>query len=308
MKKLFCFLLIVFLLILNKNYIKTAIRQIFEPNDNNPTISENSLLKLDKQSQEVIIEGISLVKIKAGSFKMGSSSLQSDAKDDEKPLHEVHISKSFYMGKFEITQKQYRDTMGNNGSRFRGPNLPVEQVNWLSVQDFIIRLNKKVGCSAPNTPKIIDEQGLNFVPKGCFRLPTEAEWEYAARANTSTAFSTGENINSNQANFDGRHPYNGAAKTMYRERTIDVGSFKANSFGLHDMHGNVWEWCQDFYSKTYYTKSEAKDPVNRSKSAKRSYRGGSWSLQGNSLRSARRNSLNPIIHSINIGFRVVLVY
>ncbi|MCO4783295.1 MAG: formylglycine-generating enzyme family protein [Candidatus Cloacimonetes bacterium] len=305
MKQKLFFLSIILLIFLYRDSLTSIFKSFF---DNKTIVSKETdkkLLNIDTNSKSINIEGIELIKIPAGVFKMGSPESILSFSDDEKPLHGVKISKAFFMGKYEITQSQYRKITGTNSSRFRGPNLPVEQVNWHSVQDFITRLNRKIGCKITNTLELMDQQGLNAVPSGCFRLPTEAEWEYAAQAGSNSLYSIGNKLNSNQANFDGRHPFNGAKKTMYRERTIDVGSFRANNFGLYDMHGNVSEWCQDWYSKNFYKKSSFTDPLNRSKTLSRSYRGGSWNLQGKSQRSAKRYSLSPIIHSITIGFRLV---
>ena len=145
--------------------------------------------------------------------------------DDEKPMHEVRISKPFYLGKYEVTQGQWQAVMGNNPSRFKGdPNRPVEQVAWEDVQAFMRKLNAIEGGTT-------------------YRLPTEAEWEYAARAGTTTAYSFGDD-----PRLLGEYAwYSENAKG----KTHPVGQKKSNAWGLHDMHGNVWEWVQDWYSKPY---------------------------------------------------------
>jgi serine/threonine-protein kinase len=167
--------------------------------------------------------GMEMVYVPAGSFIMGSENGDSD----EKPMHRVTISSGFYMGRYEVTQAQWQAVMGTNPSDFKGcDNCPVEQVSWDDAQEFIRQMNAR---------------GDGYT----YRLPTEAEWEYACRAGTTTAFAYGDLLSSEQANFDGKHPYGGASKGVYRQKTTLVGSFQPNAFGLYDMHGNVWEWCQD---------------------------------------------------------------
>src|SRR5205085_11701074 len=167
--------------------------------------------------------GVEFVWILAGSFMMGSENGDSD----EKPAHRVTISEGFYMGKYEVTQAQWQAVMGNNPSNFKGcDNCPVEQVSWDDAVSFIAKLNAQ-------------NDGYTY------RLPTEAEWEYACRAGTTTAFAFGDSLSSEQANFDGDYPYGGAPKGVYRQKTTSVGRFQPNAWGLYDMHGNVWEWCED---------------------------------------------------------------
>ena len=137
---------------------------------------------------------------------------------------------------------------------------------------------------------------------GC-RLPTEAEWEYAARAGTTTPFSTGNNLTTSQANYDGNYPYNGNAKGEYRQKTLPVGSFAANEYGLFDMHGNVWEWCSDWYGD--YSTSAQINPKGASSGSYRVIRGGSWNSHADTCRSAYRGSRTPDHRYDIIGFRLV---
>jgi formylglycine-generating enzyme required for sulfatase activity/uncharacterized caspase-like protein len=210
--------------------------------------------------------GMEFVPIPAGTFQMGSNDW--DARDDEKPVHRVHITQPFYLGKYEVTQGQWLVVMGTNLSKFAGdPNLPVESVSWDDVQEFIRRLNNQAGGTT-------------------YRLPTEAEWEYAARAGTTTRWSFGDD-----ANQLGRYAwYEGNAG----RRTHPVVQLQPNAWGLYDMYGNVWEWVQDWYGK--YASDAAVDPAGPSTGSSRVIRGGCW-LWLNQCRSAsrgrRRHRLPP---------------
>ena len=200
----------------------------------------------------------------------------------ETPAHRVTITRPFYLGRTEVTQAQWRAVMGSAPSGFTGPTLPVERVRWEDCEKFV----KKVTAGTAPT----------------WRLPTEAEWEYACRAGTATPFSTGETISTDQANINGSRGNKGAN----RQKTTPVGSFTANSWGLHDMHGNVWEWCQDWYAKDYYEKSPTRDPTSSTDSRTRILRGGSWILIPVVCRSAFRYGYAPDVRGSLMGFRVVL--
>ena len=174
-----------------------------------------------------------MVLIEPGEFMMGSPPTEKGRNPMEEAQHRVRITKPFYIGKYEVTQEQWQVVMGDNPSYFKGVKNPVRRISWNDCQRFIKKLN-------------------SIVPGGGFRLPTEAEWEYACRAGTATVFHYGDSLSSNQSNFDGRYPYVGASKGPWRKKTLPVGSFSPNSFGLYDMHGNVWEWCSDWYNEYYY--------------------------------------------------------
>ena len=185
--------------------------------------------------------GMEFVLIPAGSFTMGSHSNEPAEHKDEKPPHDVKITKPFYLQTTEVSQGQWEKVMGNNPSNFKdcGDDCPVEMVSWDDTQEFISKLNQMEGTNK-------------------YRLPTEAEWEYACRAETTTPFFTGECISTDQANYNGKYPGKNCPKGEYREKTVKVGSFQPNAWGLYDMHGNVWEWCQDWYGD--YPSNSVVDP------------------------------------------------
>jgi formylglycine-generating enzyme required for sulfatase activity len=234
--------------------------------------------------------GIELVSIPAGSFMMGSDHSQEDSEEgDERPVHRVTFKHTFYMGKYEVTQAQYRAVMGKNPSGSLGDNLPVERVMWPEAVEFTRRLNAR-------------HDGYTY------RLPSEAEWEYACRAGTTTDFAFGRSLSSLQANFDGSQPFGGAPKGINRSETTPVGSFAPNAWGLYDMHGNVMEWCLDAYHDSYDgAPSDGSPWLTDGSTGWRVLRGGSWFDSANELRSPSRERLAPIICDESIGFRVVAV-
>jgi formylglycine-generating enzyme len=196
-----------------------------------------------------------------------------------------------------VTQREFERVMGTNPSLFTkdqrgGPGYPVEQVSWDEAAEFCRRLSL-----------LLEERKAGHR----YTLPTEAEWEYACRAGTVTPFAFGHNLglSSTQANFDGTRPYGSAEVGPYLERTSKVGSYPANAWGLYDMHGNVWEWCQDWYAEGYDLASEV-DPTGPVHGSQRVLRGGSWNNSGFICRSARRNKYAPDFRNSNIGFRVAL--
>lgn len=234
--------------------------------------------------------GIELVLIPAGSFMMGSADSAEDMDEgDERPVHRVRFKQSFYMGKYEVTQAQWRAVMGSNPSHFVGDDLPVERVQWSRAQEFIRRLNAK-------------HDGY------VYRLPSEAEWEYACRAGTETPFSYGSSLSSALANFDGTQPFGGAPKGVNREQTTPVGSFSPNAWGLYDMHGNVFEWCEDKYHDSYDgAPADGSAWMRGGVSEWRVLRGGSWFDSANALRSTSRERLYLDICDPFIGIRLVAV-
>jgi formylglycine-generating enzyme required for sulfatase activity len=219
---------------------------------------------------------------------MGSPEDEADRVKDEGPQHKVRITKPFYMGAFEVTQQQYETAMGRNPACFKGAANPVEEVSWKDATEFCSRLSEMDGAK--------------------YRLPTEAEWEYACRAGSTTPFYFGRTISRQQANFDGRYPQGDGRKGEDRETTIPVGRFAPNAFGLYDMHGNVWEWCQDWYDSRCYANGPADDPQGPSRGSDRVVRGGSWSPshEASHLRSAARGHTAPTIRRNNLGIRVVV--
>jgi formylglycine-generating enzyme required for sulfatase activity len=218
-----------------------------------------------------------LVAVQGGTFWMGCSSEPGSGcvDDDEKPLHSVTVS-SFRIGKYEVTQAQWKIIMGSNPSGFQGDNLPVENVNWSEAQEFISRLNAVTGKS--------------------YRLPTEAEWEYAAR---------GGNL-SRDYKYSGSHNLYEVAwfADNSGSRTHPVGTKKANELGIHDMSGNVWEWCLDWYGS--YSASAQQDPMGAGSGFYRVNRGGSWTYSAGRCRVVYRSSDSPGNRYRGLGFRVVL--
>jgi uncharacterized protein (TIGR02996 family) len=247
--------------------------------------------------------GMRLALIPPGRFRMGSPSEEKERGSDEE-AHEVEITRPFYLGVFPITQAQWQAVMGKNPSRFRGggkaevkgldtSDFPVEQVNWEAAQAFLAKL-----AALPA------EKGAGWL----YRLPTEAEWEYACRGGTSTPFCFGESLSSTQANFNGDYPYGGAGNGPHLGRPCAVGTYLANAWGLYDMHGNVWEWCSDWFLRgwwAYSGKSPAKDPTGPSAGSRRVIRGGGWISTSRSCRAAYRDGALPSHLDLSIGFRVV---
>ncbi len=225
--------------------------------------------------------GIEFVLIPAGEFDMGSPQKEAGRDDDEGPVHRVKIANAFNMSKYEITQRQWRDIMGNNPSYFKGDNLPVEQVSWIQVQDFISRLN--------------DKEGINK-----YRLPSEAEWEYAARAGTYTRYYFGDNA-SKLGDYEWFIENSGSGCI----KTHEVGQKKPNPWGLYDMPGNVWEWVQDVYHDSY-NGAPTDGRAWEGNGSHRVTRGGSFDYAVVHLRAANRNDRDPGYRHINTGFRLVM--
>lgn len=239
------------------------------------------------RASSVMIESaaeMQFVLVPPGEFSMGSPE-DVIGREPQEVLHPVRITRAFQMGRTEVTQAQWVKIMGTNPSLFSDcDNCPVENVSWFDVQEFIARLNDETGES--------------------FRLPTEAEWEYACRAGVTTPFHTGENLSTDQANYDGRYPYPGQARGVYRERTTEVASFEPNSWGLYDMHGNVWEWCRDSHCP-YPEGGEVVDPLGDCDNQLRVIRGGSWYFNADSARCGLRYTHRPQDVGPSLGFRLV---
>jgi formylglycine-generating enzyme required for sulfatase activity len=228
---------------------------------------------------------LELVWCPPGTFMMGSPLSEARRNSDEMQ-HRVTLTKGFWMGKYEVTQAQWEAVMGNNPSLFMDAdkNAPVERVSWNDCQTFVRKLNERI-------------------PGGGFRLPTEAEWEYACRAGTATASHYGDDLDATMANFDGRYPYGDGRKGKYRGTTVRVGSFRPNAWGLYDMHGNVWEWCEDGCEA--YPSGSVTDPVGHGSDPFRVVRrGGSWYDFARNCRSANRSRSDPGNRISNLGLRL----
>jgi len=238
--------------------------------------------------EEPAIPSDGLVFIKGGTYTMGCTSEQKDCDADEKPSHTVTVS-DFYLGQFEVTQKLWQEVMGNNPSGFKNcDDCPVEQVSWDDVQDFLKKLNAK-------------NPGKNY------RLPTEAEWEYAAReGGKAVLFGNGKNvIDPAEINFNATESYKKDYSVVgeYRRKTVPVGSLRSpNALGLHDMSGNVWEWCSDWNGS--YVAGNQKDPTGPATGSYRVIRGGSWGNYPQDCRVAIRSNYTPGNRNYVIGFRL----
>ena len=237
--------------------------------------------------------------ISGGSFMMGSPVLEKE-RDDDEIQHLVTLA-PFYMGKYPVTQKEYQEITGKNPSFFSGDNLPVERVDWLDAIEYCNKRSINEGLS-PAYTRHGENVSWNRNANG-YRLPTEAEWEYACRAGTVTIYNTGNAISTDQANFDGSMPYNHNPPGEKPKSTTVVGSFTANPWGLYDMHGNVWEWCWDWYDN--YSIAIQTNPAGIASGDTRILRGGCWGSTAEFMRSANRSDSLPDDASRYIGFRIV---
>ncbi len=251
----------------------------------------------------LLVESINykMMRIKPGEFMMGSPETEKMRGSDE-ALHKVVVSRTFYIGAAEVTQGQYAEIMGINPSHFKGYALPVESVNWYAAITFCNLLSEKENL--PPAYEINSDRVAWLNNSNGYRLPTEAEWEYACRAGTDGPFNTGKNLETTQANYNGIFPYAGHSRGDYRKRTLPVRSFAPNRFGLYDMHGNVWEWCWDSYEK--YTAQTGSDPFSKSESSERIARGGGWDSNAASCRSACRTKVTAGYGTEFIGFRIAV--
>ncbi|MEY2985088.1 MAG: hypothetical protein RLZZ568_1705, partial [Cyanobacteriota bacterium] len=229
---------------------------------------------------------LEMVKIPAGSFVMGSPASEVGRNDDEDPKRWVTVP-AFLMGRFEVTQAQYEAVMGTNPSHFNGINLPVEHINWYEAQEFIDRLNEMTGKN--------------------YRLPTEAEWEYAARARTESPFSYGETINSRLANFNEASDLNSNEVQESGRPTQEVDSLYPNPWGLYHVHGNVWEWVEDYWQNNYAdAPTDGGAQLTGNSQGYKVLRGGSSESNIRQIRSASRLAVNPDGSFYDAGFRLVL--
>ncbi len=242
-----------------------------QPSRNTPTRKTLTLELPDGLTME-------LVEIPAGTFKMGTLDPYGEGEEDEIPQHDVTLSNSFFMGKTEVTQEQWAAVMGNNPSVFKGEGSPVDNMTWEQCQQFCIAASKHTGRAV--------------------RLPSEAQWEYACRAGTQTDYSFGNEIEK----LDLYAWYGKNAG----DRSHEVATKEPNAWGLYDMHGNLWEWCADWYDPNYYTYSPSEDPRGAEDGSERVIRGGSMLFQPWPLRSAYRAKSKPANSSGNVGFRVIV--
>jgi formylglycine-generating enzyme required for sulfatase activity len=239
-----------------------------------------------------------LTLVPAGAFQMGSPTSEPERGIDEGPQHEVTITHPFYMGVYPVTQGQYEGVMGNNPSYLSvwkggNPDFPVENISWYEAVEFCHKLSELPAEKAAGRS---------------YRLPTEAEWEYACRASLPMPFTSGVTLSSREANFNGNYPYGMTDRGPYLERTTKVGSYPPNPFGLYDMHGNVWEWCTDYYDRNYYKSAPRYDPPGPTTGNLRVVRGGSCFNIGRFCRAAYRFGISPVNKDIDVGMRVVMEF
>ncbi|MDE7194274.1 MAG: SUMF1/EgtB/PvdO family nonheme iron enzyme [Oscillospiraceae bacterium] len=275
--------------------------QISAPSSDNSDISNTQ--------QEVTMPD-NFVLIKGGTFEMGSPKTEAWRSNDE-TQHTVTVS-DFYMSVYELTQAEYREITGESPSNFSGDELPVENVSWLDAVRFCNAISKKENLSPAY---VIDGNSVTWDRSADgYRLPTEAEWEYACRAGTTTPFNTESSMSAEEANYYGHYPYeiednyfsqeNLTTKPgQYRQTTVAVNSFFPNKYGLYNMHGNVGEWVWDYYGE--YGNEEQTDPVGAENGTLRVYRGGGWNDFAKNMRSAYRAALAEDKGSFNIGIRLV---
>ncbi|MEG3850109.1 formylglycine-generating enzyme family protein [Microcoleus sp. herbarium19] len=230
---------------------------------------------------------LEMVYIPGGTFMMGCPKNEEGKHDSESPQHQVTVP-AFFASKYPIAQVQLQGRGGYNSSQFKGEKRPEETILWWTAVNFCANLSQKTGKN--------------------YRLLSEAEWEYACRAGTTTPFHFGETITPELVNYDGDYPYANAPKGLSRRETTDVGSFPPNAFGLYDMHGNVWEWCSDTWHKNYNGAPTDGSSWDNGTDNWRVIRGGSWSSYGLNCRSADRDWFATNFHCVHwtIGFRVAL--
>jgi formylglycine-generating enzyme required for sulfatase activity len=247
--------------------------------DNSPEKTTPSIQSIRTTS------GIEMVFIPAGEFLMGSDRGEAD----EKPAHQAHVN-GFYMDKFDVTQKSYEALMGTNPSKFKGPDKPVERISWLNAVKYCNARSLKEGLKPCYD---LDTMACNFDADG-YRLPTEAEWEYACRAGSTTEYFFG-----NDPALLREHAW---FKENSGETTNPVGQKRPNAWGLYDMHGNVSQWCNDFYAEDAYRQSGADDPRGPATGEKRVLRGGSWRSEAGQCRSSARSAETPGFADVCFGY------
>ncbi len=282
--------------------------------DNSPTqpahTSQTQPDKPSKPDDEIVDTNDNFILIKGGNFQMGSPETE-DWRSDDETQHAVTVS-DFYISPYEVTQKEYEAVTGNNPSNFNGGNLPVENISWMEAIRFCNALSEKEGLTpvySVNESSVVWDRSANG-----YRLPTEAEWEYACRAGTTTPFNTENSPGAEEANYYGHYPYGiednyfsqGNLSTKpgeYRQTTVAVDSFSPNKWGLYNMHGNVSEWVWDYYGD--YGTAEQTDPSGAETGTLRVYRGGGWNDFAKNMRSSYRATMEQNKGSFNIGIRLV---
>ena len=280
--------------------IKQVIEKRQEELNKLPKSSPNSSLNQSFSQDLGFGVKLEMVYISGGTFYMGAPKTEENSKDYERPQHYVTV-KPFYMGKYTITQEQWERVVFScspvardlhlHPSCFEGAKLPVEQVSWDDAVEFCARLSQKTGQK--------------------YRLPSEAEWEYACRAGSAKPFAFGDTITTDVVNYDGNYTYGNAPKGEYRERTTPVGTFQPNAFGLYDMHGNVWEWCADTWHDNYEgAPNDGSAWISETNQIFKVLRGGSWINLPHYCRCASRNygskGVRDDLYYV-IGFRIVCV-
>lgn len=273
-----------------------------------PPASSQSADVSETVADQEVPEGFIL--IEGGGFQMGSPDTEPWRSEDE-TQHSVTVS-DFYISPYELTQAEYQAVTGENPSSFSGENLPVENISWLDAVSYCNARSEQEGLMSAYT---VDGQSVTWNREANgYRLPTEAEWEYASRAGTTTPFNTENSPSADEVNYYGHYPYEiegnyfsqGNLDTQpgqYRETTVEVGSFSPNAYGLYDMHGNVSEWVWDYYGS--YSTEEQTDPTGPETGSLRVYRGGGWNDFAKNMRSAYRATLEQDHGSFNIGIRLV---
>jgi len=269
--------------------------------DKNSGVLENKFLTSSKTGERMVktVNGIEYAFrwCPAGTFMMGSPEDEPNREFGE-TQHCVTLTRGFWMLETEVTQAMWQSVMGTTVRKQQdkanqdwrlvgeGAEYPIYYVNWKECNDFCEKLSSKLGLTVS--------------------LPTEAQWEYACRAGTTTAYSFDNSLNGREANCDGNYPNGTETEGPYLEKTVPVRSYAPNAWGLYDMHGNVLEWCQDRYDKNYYAESPASDPKGPNRGSCRVFRGGDWSSDAEDCRSANRCGDTPDYRDDDLGFRIVL--
>jgi formylglycine-generating enzyme required for sulfatase activity len=290
------------------------------PDRNPPSLDELPKVILVDFGDGVKLE---LVRVNPGTFHMGAAEdeIQTIVRtvkgkdrgdfEDEFPQRAVKLTQPFYISRYTVTQEQYASVTGKKPSQFSEEGelkelvkgldtsrFPVENVSWLDAQAYCRRLNDRY---LDKLPEVLRKANYSF------HLPTEAQWEYACRAKTTSPFHFGDMLNGKQANCDGNYPFGGDEKGPYLRRTEKVGSYELNDWGLYDMHGNVWQWCEDAYDPDFYLKGGDRDPLNAGNFGDpRVLRGGCYNDEAWQCRSARRFRSAPDSRDATVSFRVVL--